>query len=327
MEFSSNAFYNIKTEGGMGGWPVASTPPHTDKTKVNPFMQWAVINSIQGFYFTGPQQQGSGAGPSPPSDLPGRNSRMMNTSRYLSSVETSKQSKQILLKAVSDFKYVEYRFYFLFVPSLFRFSFCFVHTFLFIILFYLPEHGPSRSGLLTPLVSGGSESSTPGPAPTSKEDGQARPVTVTATGDSSRQVQTMAPAHYNHTTLHPMLPVDPSHHHHQQQQQPPQHHQQHQHQQPQQQAGEIGNQGNLPANHGPTNDTAFPGGHHRQGYSLPPGSQGTTGMVQQHGSNNIKSHLPPDKAATLSETLTKNKLYTEENGQVWTEMVVLWVSK
>ena len=127
MEFSSNAFYNIKTEGGMGGWPVASTPPHTDKTKVNPFMQWAVINSIQGFYFTGPQQQGSGAGPSPPSDLPGRNSRMMNTDTVCGNNPNS--SKQILLKAVSDFKYVESRFYFLFVPSLFCFSFCFVHIF------------------------------------------------------------------------------------------------------------------------------------------------------------------------------------------------------
>ena len=133
----------------------------------------------------------------------------------------------------------------------------------------------------------------------------------------------MAPAHYNHTTLHPMLPVDPSHHHHQQQQQPPQHHQQHQHQQ-QQQAGEIGNQGNIQGNHGPTNDTAFPGGHHRQGYSLPPGSQAGAGMVQQHA-NNIKSHLQADKAASLSETLTKNKLYTEENGQVWTELNLLIV--
>ena len=96
MEFSSNAFYNIKTEGGMGGWPVAGTPPHTDKTKVNPFMQWAVINSIQGFYFTGPQQQGSGAGPSPPSDLPGKNSRMMNTSGgqpHWDTVETIKKSQ------------------------------------------------------------------------------------------------------------------------------------------------------------------------------------------------------------------------------------------
>ena len=112
----------------MGGWPVASTPPHTDKTKVNPFMQWAVINSIQGFYFTGPQQQGSGAGPSPPSDLPGRNSRMMNTDTVCGNNPNS--SKQILLKAVSDFKYVESRFYFLFVPSpLFCFSFCFVHIF------------------------------------------------------------------------------------------------------------------------------------------------------------------------------------------------------
>ena len=140
MEFSSNAFYNIKTEGGMGGWPVASTPPHTDKTKVNPFMQWAVINSIQGFYFTGPQQQGSGAGPSPPSDLPGRNSRMMNTDTVCGNNPNS--SKQILLKAVSDFKYVESRFYFLFVPSLFC---CFLtfsispfvlSTFSFIILFF-----------------------------------------------------------------------------------------------------------------------------------------------------------------------------------------------
>ena len=154
MEFSSNAFYNIKTEGGMGGWPVASTPPHTDKTKVNPFMQWAVINSIQGFYFTGPQQQGSGAGPSPPSDLPGRNPRMMNTDT-LSLWKLSKQSKQILLKAVSDFKYVESRFYFLFVPSLFCFltftiSPFVLSTFSFIILFFtLLQLQLCRSELLT----------------------------------------------------------------------------------------------------------------------------------------------------------------------------------
>ena len=136
MEFSSNAFYNIKTEGGMGGWPVASTPPHTDKTKVNPFMQWAVINSIQGFYFTGPQQQGSGAGPSPPSDLPGRNSRMMNTDTVCGNNPNS--SKQILLKAVSDFKYVESRYYFLFVPSPAHYfvSPFVLSTFSFIILFF-----------------------------------------------------------------------------------------------------------------------------------------------------------------------------------------------
>ena len=67
MEFTN--FYNIKTEGGMGGWPVAGTPPpHTDKTKVNPFMQWAVA-SIQGFYFSGPQAPQPGATPS--SELPG----------------------------------------------------------------------------------------------------------------------------------------------------------------------------------------------------------------------------------------------------------------
>ena len=141
MEFSSNAFYNIKTEGGMGGWPVASTPPHTDKTKVNPFMQWAVINSIQGFYFTGPQQQGSGAGPSPPSDLPGRNSRMMNTDTVCGNNPNS--SKQILLKAVSDFKYVESRFYFLFVPSLF----CFLSTYL---LLFCPHFRSSFYFLFTP---------------------------------------------------------------------------------------------------------------------------------------------------------------------------------
>ena len=71
MEFTN--FYNIKTEGGMGGWPVAATPPpHTDKAKVNPFMQWAVA-SIQGFYFSGPQgvPQPGAPGGTPPSELPG----------------------------------------------------------------------------------------------------------------------------------------------------------------------------------------------------------------------------------------------------------------
>ena len=142
MEFSSNAFYNIKTEGGMGGWPVASTPPHTDKTKVNPFMQWAVINSIQGFYFTGPNQQGSGAGPSPPSDLPGRNPRMMNTDTVCGNNPNS--SKQILLKAVSDFKYVESRYYFLFVPSPAHYfvSPFVLSTFSFIILFLFNRAQP-----------------------------------------------------------------------------------------------------------------------------------------------------------------------------------------
>jgi len=220
----------------MGGWPVASTPPHTDKTKVNPFMQWAVINSIQGFYFTGPQQQGSG--PAPPSDLSG---------------------------------------------------------------------------------GGGSSTPAPAPVPTSKED-QDRPVTLTVTGDTSRQIQTMAPAHYNHTTtLHPMLPVDPNHHHHQQPQQPQQHHQHqppHQQQQQQPQAGELGPQGTI-ASHGNTNDTAFPGGHHRQDYSLGAGGQAgpqQPGQMVQHNNLNTKQ-LQTDKS---TNSLTKNKLYTEENGQIVT---------
>ena len=75
MEF--NTFNHIKMEGGgpMGGWPVAppTTPPHSDK-KVNPFMQWAIFNSVQGIMFapgTG-QQPGSGPANTPPSDLSGR---------------------------------------------------------------------------------------------------------------------------------------------------------------------------------------------------------------------------------------------------------------
>ena len=79
MEFTN--FYNIKTEGGMGGWPVAATPPpHTDKTKVNPFMQWAVA-SIQGFYFSGPQPGVATPHPgaTPPSDLPGTMLKMVKS--------------------------------------------------------------------------------------------------------------------------------------------------------------------------------------------------------------------------------------------------------
>ena len=77
MEF--NSFHNpIKMEGAAGpaGWSVsATTPPHSDPKKVNPFMQWAIFNS--GIYFapgTGGQPQpgpGSQAGSTPPSDLSG----------------------------------------------------------------------------------------------------------------------------------------------------------------------------------------------------------------------------------------------------------------
>lgn len=77
MEF--NSFHNpIKMEGAAGaaGWSVsATTPPHSDPKKVNPFMQWAIFNS--GIYFapgSGGQPQpgpGSQAGSTPPSDLSG----------------------------------------------------------------------------------------------------------------------------------------------------------------------------------------------------------------------------------------------------------------
>ena len=77
MEF--NSFHNsIKMEGGAGaapGWSVsATTPPHSDPKKVNPFMQWAIFNS--GIYFApgagGQPGPGSQAGSTPPSDLSGR---------------------------------------------------------------------------------------------------------------------------------------------------------------------------------------------------------------------------------------------------------------
>jgi len=201
----------------MGAWPVsATTPPHTDK-KVNPFFPWAIINSVQGFYFAPGTQPGPGqaVAQTPPSDLSGGNSATQNA----------------------------------------------------------------------------------------KQDDQSRPSSVSATTDSSRQIQ-MAPAgHYNHS-LHPMVPVDPTlHHQHQQQQQQQPHHQQHQHQQ---QSAELSN--NI-TNHQPTNDTAFPGGHHRQNYNLA-ATQGQ--MLQNHLNNKISG----EKANP--STMTKNKLYTEENGQVVT---------
>ena len=100
MEF--NSFHNsIKMEGGAGaaGWSVsATTPPHSDPKKVNPFMQWAIFNS--GIYFApgaGGQPQpgpGSQAGSTPPSDLSGRTSLEcdqnivdLKQNRYLYSLE------------------------------------------------------------------------------------------------------------------------------------------------------------------------------------------------------------------------------------------------
>ena len=119
-----------------------------------------------------------------------------------------------------------------------------------------------------------------------------------------------APGHYNHTTLHPMVPVDPGVGHHQQQPQQ-QHHQQHQHQhqqqQPPQQQQQQQQQQSGEMNHSSNNDTAFPGGHHRQ-----PGYGAGAQMIQNHVNNKI----PGDKSTAAS--LTKNKLYTEENGQVVT---------
>ena len=118
----------------------------------------------------------------------------------------------------------------------------------------------------------------------------------------------MAPGHYNHS-LHPMVPVDPGVAHHQQQQQQ-QHHQQHhpqqqQHQQQQQQQ-QHGQQGTEQQN----NDTAFPG-HHRAGhYSV--GGPGAGQMLQ----NNV--HKQQSAVKSTPTALTKNKLYTEENGEVIT---------
>ena len=73
MEFT-NFYTNIKTENGTGpggGWAgmAAAPAPATiqDKTKVNPFMQWAFA-SIQGYVFSGPQP---GPAPAPPTDQPG----------------------------------------------------------------------------------------------------------------------------------------------------------------------------------------------------------------------------------------------------------------
>ena len=129
---------------------------------------------------------------------------------------------------------------------------------------------------------------------------QSRPASVTLTqtdsgGGGARQPQgagvNMAPGHYNHS-LHPMVPVDPGVAHHQQQQHQLQQQAQHAQQGTEQQ----------------TNDTAFPG-HHRAGhYSV--GGPGAGQMLQ----NNV---LKPQSAIKSTPTaLTKNKLYTEENGEV-----------
>jgi len=248
----------------MGGWPVAATPPpHTDKAKVNPFMQWAVA-SIQGFYFSGPQgvPQPGAPGGTPPSELPG--------------------------------------------------------------------HPPSAPSQPSPVA-------TPGHSQSAKPDEQARPAPVTITASSAletgRQAVQAMPAHYNHG-LHPMVPIDPAHHHHHQQQQhqQQQHHPQHQQQtqqpqqphqpqqhqpQQQQQSGECGNQ-STHSSHGPSNDTAFPGASHRHSYNVQGGGQHGGGQTQGQVVPGLNSH--PTKQVQgekqVLAPLTKNKLYTEENGQV-----------
>ena len=148
------------------------------------------------------------------------------------------------------------------------------------------------------VCSGGSNSTD------TKPDDQSRPASVNVSDSNRQPVQSMAPGHYNHS-LHPMVPVDPNvHHQHPQQQQQQQHHQ---HQQ------QSGNPGPLPA-HPPTNDTAFPGGHHRQNYNLGPGgaqAQAQAQMIHNHLSNKISGETKPS-----ASSVTKNKLYTEENGQV-----------
>ena len=140
---------------------------------------------------------------------------------------------------------------------------------------------------------------------------QSRPASVTVTqtdsgGVGARQPQgagvNMAPGHYNHS-LHPMVPVDPGVAHHQQQQQQhhQQHHQQQQHQQ--QQQPQHAQQGAEQQN----NDTAFPGHHRASHYSVGVGA----GQMLQ---NNV--HKPQSAIKSTPTALTKNKLYTEENGEV-----------
>lgn len=145
---------------------------------------------------------------------------------------------------------------------------------------------------------------------------QSRPASVTVTqtdsgGGGARQPQgagvNMAPGHYNHS-LHPMVPVDPGVAHHQQQQQQ-QHHQQHHQQQQQhqlQQQAQLAQQGAEQQ----TNDTAFPGHHRASHYSV--GGPGAGQMLQ----NNV--HKPQSAIKSTPTALTKNKLYTEENGEVIT---------
>ena len=145
-----------------------------------------------------------------------------------------------------------------------------------------------------------------------QEPDQSRPASVTVTqtdsaGGGARQQPgagtNMAPGHYNHS-LHPMVPVDPAVAHHQQQQQHhQQHHQQQQQQHPQQQHGQQGAEQQ-------NNDTAFPG-HHRAGhYSVGGPGEGAGQMLQ----NNV--HKQQSAVKSTPTALTKNKLYTEENGEV-----------
>ena len=68
MEF--NTFHNIKMEpaqlgggGAMGAWPASAANSPPSEKKVNPFMQWAIFNSVQGFMIA--------PGSQTPSDLSG----------------------------------------------------------------------------------------------------------------------------------------------------------------------------------------------------------------------------------------------------------------
>ena len=124
MEF--NSFHNpIKMEGAAGaaGWSVsATTPPHSDPKKVNPFMQWAIFNS--GIYFapgSGGQPQpgpGSQTGSTPPSDLSGSGRTSLECRPKYCGFKTKQKSVQ---PGASRIVSTNPTFYFIFLGS---FLFC-----------------------------------------------------------------------------------------------------------------------------------------------------------------------------------------------------------
>ena len=243
MEF--NTFNHIKMEGGpMGGWPAPPTTPpgHSDK-KVNPFMQWAIFNSVQGVLFAPGQPANT-----PPPDIQGR----ILTARML--------TKMMWILQLCDTPLTCYYLFVLFCPLYFvpHFSFHFIHNFCVWFNMY--------------LLGGNSGAQTPKPDQDHSRPSSVNPAVVTSEAGNRQGVTYSAntAGHYNGHTLHSMLPVDPNlHHPHNQQHH---HTQQHPHQQQQQQAGDI------MASHAQNNDTAFPGAsHQRQNY---PGQQ--PGQMQQH---------------------------------------------